>query len=273
MQQYKPIHTYSLLLLAYNASYLVHTCRCNCASCCTCHHSTGKGRGPQGQGWPLADDTSQHTSHFHRKAHPCTSFCKDRGPGMLLRDFTCSTLTSSTGNGHLPPVFALWVPPETSATSGSLLTGTGNCFHLTTGRDLGRHRMFAPGHFSKALSRNHYRKFLVLALSGSATCFLLTSALLHSPGSEGLPLRSHKPAVPPESSRGWTARGSRPSCSRDAWNQQNILFGLKKKKRYPCTDYLNYLHNATYYTLKWKNQSKQKDSTKNISPTEPPHKV
>lgn len=100
----------------------------------------------------------------------------------------CSTPTSSTGNGHLPPFFALWVPLETSASSGSPLTGTGNCFHPTTGRDLGRHRMFAPGRFSKALSRNHYQKFLFLALSSFCNlCFLLTSVLLHSPGSEGLP--------------------------------------------------------------------------------------
>lgn len=152
---------------------------------------------------------------------------KYRAAGTLLSDFACSILTSSRDNRNLPLSSALWVAPF--ASSGSLLTGTGNYFHRTTGRDLGRHQMFAPLHFSKALSRNHHQKSRFLALSGFATCFLLTSVLLHSQGWEGLPLRSHKPGVPPESSLGWIAHGSRPSCSRDVWNQQNIPFGLKKK--------------------------------------------
>lgn len=73
IRQYKQICTKSVMSVC-NTSYLVHTCRCNCASCCTCRHSTGKGRGLQGQDWLQVDDTSQRTFHFHRKVHPYTSF-------------------------------------------------------------------------------------------------------------------------------------------------------------------------------------------------------
>lgn len=93
-----------MCLPAYSTSYLVHTCRCNCASCCTCHHSTGKGKGLRGRDWPLVDDTSPRTFHFHRKVHPYTSFCKYRTAGTLLGDpgdFTPSALPSSPGNRNL----------------------------------------------------------------------------------------------------------------------------------------------------------------------------
>lgn len=173
-----------MLVQTYTAPHLVHTCRCNCASYCICHHSTGKGRDLQGRGWLLADDTSQHTFHFRRKAHQYTSFCKYRVAGTCLSDFSCSVLTSSTGNRKL--LFVLCplspVPQRTPGFSGSLLTGTGNCFHQTTGRDLGRHQTCAPLHFSRARSRNPHRKSLFLALTGFAACFLSTSVLLHSQG-------------------------------------------------------------------------------------------
>lgn len=100
----------------YNTSYLVRTCRCNCASCCTCRHSTGKGRGPQGQDWLLVDDTSQRTSHFHRKVHQYTSFCKYRAANTHLGYFAPSMLPPSTGNRNLP--LPSQVPQSTFASSG-----------------------------------------------------------------------------------------------------------------------------------------------------------
>lgn len=71
------------LRTATEASYQVRTCRCNCASCCTCRHSTGKGRDLRGQDWPLADGTWQHTFRFHMKVHRCTSSYKYRPKGTL----------------------------------------------------------------------------------------------------------------------------------------------------------------------------------------------
>lgn len=92
--RYKQMCTKSAVSTTYNTSYLVRTCRCNCASCCTCHHSTGKGRGPQGQDWPSVDDTSQRTSHFHRKVHQYTSFCKYRAANIHRGYFAPSMLAA-----------------------------------------------------------------------------------------------------------------------------------------------------------------------------------